>query len=206
MALLDIDKLKVTDIQEAAQALSRAFHDDPLQTYVLPDPEQRAQRSPDLFATLLHYGHQFGEAFISAGGAAVWIPPGGEITPERAAQSGLDQLPSILGQDAFIKFGQMLDFLQPLAAAAMPQEFWYLMVVGVEPNYQGRGVGTALLRPILKRADEARVPCYLETFNDRNIVFYERLGFEIARDVVEPLSGLRVWTLRRDPRVSLDHP
>jgi hypothetical protein len=45
--------LREGDLPAAAAALSRAFQDDPLQTYVLPDPVERAAQSPGLFAPLL---------------------------------------------------------------------------------------------------------------------------------------------------------
>jgi len=53
--------LREGDLPAAAAALSRAFQDDPLQTYVLPGPGERAAQSPGLFAPLLRYGLNFGE-------------------------------------------------------------------------------------------------------------------------------------------------
>jgi GNAT superfamily N-acetyltransferase len=73
------------------------------------------------------------------------------------------------------------------------------MVVGVSPERKGQGLGRALIQPIMDRGDAAGVPCYLETSQPDNVSFYERLGFEQVVDVVEPQSGLRLWTFRRDP-------
>jgi hypothetical protein len=33
-----------------------------------------------------------------------------------------------------------------------------------------------------------------------NVLFYERHGFAVVTSDVEPQSGLRYWTMRRDPR------
>ena len=73
------------------------------------------------------------------------------------------------------------------------------MVVGVAPEEQGKGIGRALLQPSIKRADTAGQPCYLETAQPANVGFYDRLGFRRVVDMVEPQSGLRLWTFRRDP-------
>jgi GNAT superfamily N-acetyltransferase len=40
---------------------------------------------------------------------------------------------------------------------------WYLAFLGVEPSEQGRGVGSALLRPVLDRAAAEGAPAWLET-------------------------------------------
>src|SRR5437870_1912575 len=104
MAPPKIVALREGDLPAAAAALSRAFQDDPLQTYVLPDPVERAAQSPGLFAPLLRYGLNFGEVLTTAGspaGAAVWLrPEAWEGTPERATAAGLDKLPAVLGAAA----------------------------------------------------------------------------------------------------------
>src|SRR5687768_16918128 len=99
----DIVSLSEEDLGAAAQSLARAFQDDPLQAYVFPDPAERAERSPAHFLPLLRYGLLFGEVLTTRGkplGAAVWLPPDGwQVTPERAAAAGFDDLPNILGEE-----------------------------------------------------------------------------------------------------------
>ena len=108
MALPEIVPLRERDLPAAAAALSRAFHDDPLQTYVFPDPVERAARSPALFTPLLRYGLLFGEVLTTAGGpvgAVVWLGPSAwEVTPERGKAAGLDELPTVLGAAAAERF------------------------------------------------------------------------------------------------------
>jgi GNAT superfamily N-acetyltransferase len=79
---------------------------------------------------------------------------------------------------------------------------WYLAFVGSEPAIQSRGIGRALLAPVLKIADETHTPCYLETPFPRTHEFYERLGF--ARHAEHPFIGAprRVVTFLREPRIS----
>jgi len=109
MSLPDIVSLRERDLPAAAAALSRGFHDDPLQMYVFPDPVERAARSPALFTPLLRYGLLFGEVLTTAGGpvgAAVWLGPAAwEVTPQRAKAAGLDELPTVLGAAAAERLG-----------------------------------------------------------------------------------------------------
>ena len=195
-------QLKREDVREVAASLARAFQDDPLQTHVFPDPAERAARSPAHFAPLLEYGLRFGTVLTTPGqpaGAAVWLPPGStHITEARAAAAGLDKLPELLGVEAATRFFAALEAIEPYHKTDVPDEHWYVLVVGVEPAAQGQGLGRALLAPILEQADREGIPCYLETAQPRNVGFYQHLGFRVLRDIVAPESGLRLWTFRRD--------
>lgn len=198
-----IVRLERKDLSRAASALGRAFYDDPLQSYVLPDPALRVERSPAHFAPILEYGLRFGTVLTTAGepkGAAVWLPPGETaVTDERAIEAGLDKLPDVLGAAGADRFFSVLATIDPYHRTDVPAEHWYVLVVGVEPDAQGQGLGRALLAPVLEEARRDRLPCYLETAQPQNVEFYRHLGFRVLRDIVDERSGLRLWTFRRDP-------
>lgn len=194
--------MPASELDATAAALARAFHDDPLQTYILPDSRERAARSPAHFASILRYGLLFGEVFTIPGpasGAAVVLPPDGwEITPERAEAAGFNQWPTTIGEVAADRFVNTLSVLEPYHRRDVPPAHWYVLVLGVAPEAQGTGRGRALLQPTLARAATAGQPCYLETAQPKNVGLYEHLGFRVLAEVVEPTSGLRLWTFRRD--------
>jgi len=201
-ASVTVVSLDESKLDLAAAALGRAFQDDPLQSYVFPDPVARERLSPDHFRPVLRYGIRYGEVLTTPGvpvGAAVWLPPGQtSVTDERAAETGLDRLASTIGADAANRFFSVLGFIDPFHHQDAPDPHWYTMIIGVEPSAQGRGCGRSLLQPILDRAENAGQACYLETAQPDNIAFYRHLGFRVLREVKEPSSGLRLWTLRRD--------
>jgi GNAT superfamily N-acetyltransferase len=89
--------------------------------------------------------------------------------------------------------------MHDLHHTAMAGDHWYLAFIGMEPSRQGRGLGGALLGPVLARAHHKRVPCYLETFLARNVPFYRRHGFKVVAEGTLPESGLAFWTMRREP-------
>lgn len=203
MTNTNIVSLTEKNLPFAAESLARAFHNDPLQAYVFPDENERAERSPAHFAPLLRYGMLFGEVLTTEGkplGAAVWLPPETwEVTPERAAAAGFDVLPDALGEEAANRFFSVLGTIEPYHHRDVQPAHWYLMVVGVAPEAIGHGLGRALIEPIINRADASGLPCYLETAQPDNVAFYEYLGFKKIVEEVEPQNGLTMWTFRRDP-------
>lgn len=200
MSLRQVVHLPESRLNEAADALSQAFHDDPLQSYTFPDPEERRRLSPAHFTAILRYGLLTGQVFTGVepgSGAAVWMPPGVEGTPELAEAAGLTRLPETIGAGAAGRFSRMIDYAEAVHHRDMTAPHWYVMVVGVAPAFQGQGYGRALLQPMLDRAEIEGLPCYLETTQPKNVSFYQRLGFRVLVDDVEPESGLRFWTFRR---------
>ncbi|SFS43056.1 ribosomal-protein-alanine N-acetyltransferase [Saccharopolyspora flava] len=74
--------------------------------------------------------------------------------------------------------------------------------IGVDPEHQGEGVGKALLRALLRRADEHRATTFLEvrTDNEAAIGMYRAHGFEIVglRPRYYQPSGADAHTMRRE--------
>ena len=76
--------------------------------------------------------------------------------------------------------------------------------IGVDPAWQRQGIGRALLKALLAKADEARAPVFLEvrTDNDAAIGLYEAHGFNrigLRRKYYQP-SGADAYTMSRPAR------
>jgi hypothetical protein len=48
---------------------------------------------------------------------------------------------------------------------------------GSRSGPETKGIGTALLEPVLAKADAEKKPFYLETHNEKNVDYYKRFGF-----------------------------
>lgn len=199
-----MDVIPLTDdrIGDAGRALARALFDDPLHAYVYPDLDERRAKGPEHFAVLARAATMFGEPTTTpdVAGAALCMPPGGDLNAERAQAAGFPRLWQLLGPDGIGRLVPVLDHVQGLAQAAVPGDNWYVMAIGVAPEHQSRGIGAGLLQPMIARADAGGAPCYLESFNERNVPFYLRLGFEVVVHDREPSSGLAFWTMLRAAR------
>ena len=196
-----IRSMTEAELPTASIALTRAFMKDPLQNYTFPDEAERAEKSPAHFTAILNYGLKFGEVYLAenGAGAAVWLKPGeGEVTDERAEAAGFTALPELMGREAFDRFFAAIEFAEEHHKRDIPEPHWYTMVVGVDPAFQGQGYGRKLLQPVLDKAKSEGIPVYLETAQPANVSFYEKLGFDIVRELIEPSSGLRLWTFRLD--------
>jgi GNAT superfamily N-acetyltransferase len=68
------------------------------------------------------------------------------------------------------------------------------------PRLRVQGLGRKLLEPTLEEADRAGVTCYLETFSQRNLSFYQRLGFAAAARFTEPTTGAEYTVMVRHAR------
>jgi GNAT superfamily N-acetyltransferase len=185
--------------------LARAFHDDPLMVHAIPDPAQRARLLPELYARMVRFGSLAGEIHATPGaldGIALWLPPDARWTRENIEKSALHELATLLGDDAYQRYREVTAREWQARERDMSGPCWYLLLLGVEPNRQRLGLGSALMRPVLERADTDRLTCYLETENERNVAFYLKRGFSLIVNGEEAgSSGVRFWTFRRLPAV-----
>jgi GNAT superfamily N-acetyltransferase len=79
---------------------------------------------------------------------------------------------------------------------------WYLDSLGVEPERQGTGIGSALMRPVLERCDRERMPAYLNAGSPRSRELYRRHGFEVTEEFRLPEDGPSLWRMWREPRAT----
>lgn len=80
---------------------------------------------------------------------------------------------------------------------------WYLAVLGTDPSAQRTGIGSALIKPTLRRCDTDGIPAYLESSKEANISFYQRHGFRVTQEIKVP-QGPMLWAMLREPhKVSL---
>jgi ribosomal protein S18 acetylase RimI-like enzyme len=80
-----------------------------------------------------------------------------------------------------------------------PGRHWYLWVIGVDPDQQGRGVAGQLMAPVFEKADRDQLPCYLETHKPTNVAVYERYGFRVASETPVPGHPTTVFAMLRSP-------
>ncbi|GLZ45934.1 GCN5-like N-acetyltransferase [Actinomycetospora sp. NBRC 106375] len=182
------------DVGAISVVLARAFQDDPVYRFAIPDPRRRAQVLPGLMRTMvtvMHAGMGPTEVVDVDGhvvGAAAWDDPGAvEPGPWRSARA-LPGLVRAVGSrlTAFGELGAALEHARPTT----PHR--YLFHLGTDPGWWGHGVGTALLRPALAGADARGETVYLET-RPENVGYYERFGFAVAGEIPSspvPLVGM----------------
>jgi ribosomal protein S18 acetylase RimI-like enzyme len=182
-----------------SQSLAEAFWDDPVQAFLLPDEKSRTRRMLGLFTVLLR-GHylKLGETYIvpDHSGAAMWAPPGKAVLPFTAVIRHSPAMLKALGTRSLLA----LQVLSAIEKQHPKEPHWYLGVLGTRPDRQGKGIGSALMQPILERCDAEGVPAYLESSKESNVAFYRRHGFEVTGTINLAKGGPPVWPMWREPR------
>lgn len=203
MAVIHPVRLAASQVREAGEVLGRAFFNDPFFAYALPDPEQRRRLLSAWCAGFVRYGYRYGEVYTTPGpvrGVAVWLPPGqSRITPWRALRAGWLWTPFRLGPGSLLRLSRAGMALGRLYRHVDLLRQWHLSWLGVDPAYQGQGIGSALMQPVLARADAGGVACSLATFTEANVRFYQRRGFRVVAEGAISGSGPRIWIMQRDP-------
>jgi ribosomal protein S18 acetylase RimI-like enzyme len=172
------------DVPNLARLFAAAFVRDPLFDWLARSGGRRQLALQRFFAWVLERRTlPHGETWISADGmaAAAWIPPHAQ-TPSRIADD-LRMLPVILRLTGITRLARGASMAAAMEHAHPKVPYFYLAFIGVAPRMQGSGLGSALLRQTLARADAAGTGAYLENSNPRNLKLYERAGFAVTREV-----------------------
>ena len=197
-------RLRRDQIGEAGAVLARAFHTNPMFVWMLKDEPSRPRKLTWFMKTAAKIGDKSGEVYAAPDrieGAAIWLPPGKTtLSVGQLLSAGILAGPLRWGIAPFLKFMNVLNRFEHLHKEAMPGDHWYLMVIGVDPPRQGRGIGSALMAPVLRKADAARLPCYLETDKPEDVVFYEKHGFGIVVKDQLAKDAPPFWTMKRPAR------
>ncbi len=192
------------DITELSHTLGRAFYDDPVSVWIMPDAKARTAHLWKFFATVTRHHHLAGGGAEVAcdgstiGAAALWDPPG---RWKQSARQQLMMLPSFLfGFGARLTTGRKLGALLEQMKQQHPEEpHWYLAVLGSDTSVRGKGYGHALMQSRLDRVDAEHAPAYLESSKAENVPYYQRFGFEVTGELVMP-GGPTLWPMWRRPR------
>ncbi|HEX2766762.1 MAG TPA: GNAT family N-acetyltransferase [Candidatus Limnocylindria bacterium] len=190
------------DLPALAAVLARAFANDPYFSWLAGTDTERNQRMRDAWLGILR--------FASAGlretwtdenrtGAAIWIPPGRQPSSWLDSLRLLPTFARLTGWGRLREASAAVEFLEERRRQHAPEPHYYLSALGVEPERQGEGIGTALLEPVLRAADETVAAAYLETATARNVLLYERAGFAVVEELVLPRTDIHGWLMLRRP-------
>lgn len=204
--LVPLTRVSMADVPLVAVILARAFQDDPLMRFAMPDGDERRSVLPWLISFNVRYGCHYGEVYATPGfrGAVIWLPPEHpRFTLWRMMRAGMLAVPFQLPWSVIQRL-----MLGEGTAAALHERcvrgpHWYLSQIGVDPLHQCQGLASRLLWPMLTRIDASGLPCYLETENPVNISLYQRFGFQVVGEDAVPHGDLHIWAMVRTSRTAV---
>jgi hypothetical protein len=194
-------RLDGSKIEIVATILSQALENDAHIKYLLPENETRRMVLPRFFSFIANASYLWGESYTTENmeGAALWISPGRAFTLERIVRTDIFAARFKLGWATFRRCVNLAAQVETVHKQLAVGPHWYLMVLGVKPSTLETATRGALLQPVLSRADSEGLPCYLETFVERDIPFYEDRGFRLQGAGSIPRGGPNFWAMRRPP-------
>ncbi len=206
MAFSDIGYVRIGKgrIKEAARVLSRAFQEDPVFDYFIPDPATRQAKSRYIFDMLVQYSVANGEVYASSmspGAVAVWLPHNKvAMSLWNGVRNG--GLPILLHLSPACLMRQLnaSDCMCSTHDALAPYPHKYLYLLGSAPELRGKGYAGALMRPMLSALDVEGLPCYLDNTNVNNTAMYEHYGFRVIKEYAVPKTDVKIWAMMREPQ------
>ena len=186
----------VADRQAVLDILTEAFMDDPVACWLFPAPDERARLQPHFYGHLLDQGGA--EAYLVGRneGASVWLALAAGQAPDEDRPDAPEN--SIFGDSGtrLLALGRALAERHP-----RHEPHLYLWCMGVVGGRQGAGLGSAMLRHRLERADADGLAVYLEASSPRSRALYLRHGFEDLGTPVRVADSPLLCPMWREPRV-----
>lgn len=204
------------DVPPLARMLGRAFLDDPVACWAIKSQRARPRALESFQGARVRQllGEQEVWTAEDHSSAALWAPPSRWRTTLRqdAALARCLLSPRLVHRLPLVTLS-----LLGLERRHPPQPpHYYLAVLGTDPDHQGRGLGSALLAPVLQQCDrdgvagflesskeeehnrQGGIGAFLECSKESNISFYERHGFYVIEEI-HLLRGPPMWQMWRDP-------
>lgn len=190
-----------------AEVFFASMQNDPMYCYMFKDISNHDKYLFAFWNALVHYSIVNGEVYstkdLNAG--ACWLLPGKcSFTFTRLAFSKFKLPIAVFSFPPTARKRAMgiFDYLDKVQRSCISEPHYYLMALGVSPDMQGKGIGSKLIEPILRRADAMGYKCYLETETEINVKFYEKNGFHVEQEFIVSKHGLKYWAMIRNPKNS----
>ena len=195
-------RLTKEDMPKAVACLMDAFAEDPIWAEVFKHDPNKEQALYGFFACPLLYGLKYGKVYatsVDIESVAVWVP--GKLANMsflRMLLSGAMSYGAKMGRESMRRLSITAKQMGPDRRRLMKNTpFIYLMIIGVSPAEQGKGLGSRLLNVIKDECDAQGLRLYLETETEQNVRFYEKHGFTLLEKAVIKELDLPIWEMVR---------
>jgi ribosomal protein S18 acetylase RimI-like enzyme len=192
--VVTIRRAESSDVQRVARTASLAFAEDPVMRWLFPDDDEYEALHQSVFGGIARRWMATDSLWCTDDcvAAAGWVPPG------RPEVEMPDDAPQIEHPEWRLERFKALGALMDANTPAEPH--WYLNLLATHPDWQRQGLGAELMGVVFEIADEAGLPCYLETERVELVAYYRHHGFDVRSewDVRSSESdGPHMWGMLR---------
>jgi len=184
-----------------ANTLSAAFAADPVMDWFLRDDAGRDVARRMLIDLVLPQYCERGWAVAAEDGscATLWGKPGVGASPSIFQQ--LRMMPRLWRMCTRRRLGRVFKVMGALEKNHPKKpNHYYLFMIGVNPIFQGQGLGSSILDATLSKVDVEGMPAYLENSNPKNTPLYERHGFKTIQEIKFEPDGPSLWPMWREAK------
>lgn len=195
MMPVTVDRPAATEARPLAELIAEAFEPLAVSAWLVPDPTVRRRVLTDNFQILVEYALTWGLVHVTGdrSAVAIWLPRDGDPVPPPENYDA--RVAAACGEwaDRFHLLDELFDANHP------SEPHHHLAFLAVRPEYQGRGVGTALLDHHHAWLDAHGVPGYLEASSTGSRKLYASNGYEVREPFRVP-DGTPFWPMWREPQ------
>lgn len=159
------------------------------------------------FTCAIRYGIKYGRVWVSTfyynklfvreiQGVSIWLHPYNykNISFWKMLRVGVAYGPQNMGMQSFRRALKIINSSERTHSTVLDQKVkphWTLFLLAVKPGMTNNGIGSSLLLPVLKSADEQSIPIYTSVYSpsDALLQFYKRHGFDVVEKVEKPQVG-----------------
>lgn len=198
--------VKKENLERSAKVMAAAFHDDPSIRYLLGG-ETMGGDDWRYFLTILKA--VYGKCIMLSSDETiqdllVLFPPRLKTVPTlRFFLKGGIGLCRFFGLKLFLRSLNYENNCQRIKERFLTPNTWYCMCFVVLPEKQGQGVGSHLIKPVLKILDDYHIQLYLETHKELNTRIYGHLGFDLVDISAIPGTGTTQYAMLRTPKAEI---
>lgn len=202
-----VRRATAADLPAMVDVLVAAHADYEWERWLLPQGDRAARLRELVEVDLSLIGVPTGEAWVAAEGrdvhsVAVWLPP--HARPDVTALARLDAVASAALSDR----RGLVEAVEAAIEAHHPRRpHWFLATMGTSPALQRRGLGRAVLAPVLARLEALGVAACCDTSSTRNVAFYASVGFQPVAELADLPGGAPTTSvLWREPSAAASRP
>ncbi|MBI9098577.1 MAG: GNAT family N-acetyltransferase [Spirochaetaceae bacterium] len=188
------------DFEKTGHVFGRAFKDDPAFCNIFKNIED--YRRDAFFEGPARYCNTYGKVYATSPeieGLAAWVSSDyADMTFIRIVRSGLVKSTRRIGMKTMFSMRPIFEPLEKARRRHMKGiKYIYLMTLGVDPEFQGKGFGSKLITALIEDSTNEVLPVYLETANEKNVGMYKKFGFRVLEKVDLPVINISQWCMIR---------
>jgi ribosomal protein S18 acetylase RimI-like enzyme len=192
------DKVKIRDMQRSdiprvAEVLGRAYATNPIILATYRGKGRVARRIQTNFESMFKYAS--GKSFVAELDSRVL---GGFFVakwPACQAMSLKMMLPALRAVGGLGPLVRGMQWQRACKKRDPRKPHWHLKMIGVDPDFQGKGIGGQMMDVYCGIIDGSRLEAHHETDRSENVPFYERYGFKVVGE--EMIIGVKNWYMLR---------